>query len=164
MLSVKQGDIKYHFLSLLYDSTWDWTSVFRIISEHSTYYNNIQVAEVKLRIFLLNKRFYYKTRLFSIKKKPQNQTTIQEDRRKTVNLFYMSAIFFFKSLRRRVDNRPSKRFACLQNKLIRHFIPFLLNSNLKRTNICMGSCICFVFLNASYNVIKRVKVWTWWRT
>ena len=23
MLSVKQGSIKYHFLSLLYDSTWD---------------------------------------------------------------------------------------------------------------------------------------------
>ena len=25
MLSVKQGGIKYHFLSLWYDSTWDWT-------------------------------------------------------------------------------------------------------------------------------------------
>ena len=24
-ISVKQGGIKYHFLSLLYDSTWDWT-------------------------------------------------------------------------------------------------------------------------------------------
>ena len=24
-LSVKQGGIKYHFLSLWYDSTWDWT-------------------------------------------------------------------------------------------------------------------------------------------
>ena len=24
-LRVKQGDIKYYFLSLLYDSTWDWT-------------------------------------------------------------------------------------------------------------------------------------------
>ena len=27
MLSVKQGSIKYHFLSLWYDSTWDWTQV-----------------------------------------------------------------------------------------------------------------------------------------
>ena len=36
MLSVKQGDIKYHFLSLWYDSTWDWTSVSRAIGEHST--------------------------------------------------------------------------------------------------------------------------------
>ena len=26
ILSVKQGGIKYHFLSLSYDSTWDWTS------------------------------------------------------------------------------------------------------------------------------------------
>ena len=35
MLSVKQGDIKYHFLSLWYESTWDWTQVSRAIGEHS---------------------------------------------------------------------------------------------------------------------------------
>ena len=35
MLSVKQGGIKYHFLSLWYDSTWDWTQVSRAIGEHS---------------------------------------------------------------------------------------------------------------------------------
>ena len=29
MLSVKQGGIKYHFLSLWYDPTWDWTQVSR---------------------------------------------------------------------------------------------------------------------------------------
>ena len=34
MLSVKQGGIKYHFLSLWYDSTWDWTQVSRTIGEH----------------------------------------------------------------------------------------------------------------------------------
>ena len=27
MLSVKQGSIKYHFLSLWYGSTWDWTQI-----------------------------------------------------------------------------------------------------------------------------------------
>ena len=27
MLSIKQGGIKYHFLTLWYDSTWDWTQV-----------------------------------------------------------------------------------------------------------------------------------------
>ena len=27
MPSIKQGGIKYHFLSLWYDSTWDWTLV-----------------------------------------------------------------------------------------------------------------------------------------
>ena len=37
MLSVKQGSIKYHFLSLWYDSTWDWTAVSRTIGEHSTH-------------------------------------------------------------------------------------------------------------------------------
>ena len=36
MLSVKQGGIKYHFLSLWYDSTWDWTPVSRPIGEYST--------------------------------------------------------------------------------------------------------------------------------
>ena len=37
MLSVKQGGIKYHFLSLWYDSTWDWTQVSRAIGEHSNH-------------------------------------------------------------------------------------------------------------------------------
>ena len=36
MLSVKQGGIKYHFLSLWYDSTWDWTQVSRAIGEHGS--------------------------------------------------------------------------------------------------------------------------------
>ena len=33
MLSVKQGGIKYHFLSLWYNSTWCWTPVSRAIGE-----------------------------------------------------------------------------------------------------------------------------------
>ena len=33
VLGAKQGGIKYHFLSLWYDSTWDWTPVSRIIGE-----------------------------------------------------------------------------------------------------------------------------------
>ena len=39
------------------------------------------------------------------------------------------------------------------------FILFLLNSSLKRTNISTGCCICIVFKNVPYNVIKGVKVW-----
>ena len=42
MLSVKQGSTKYHFLNLLYDSTWDWTQVSRAISEHSNHYAIVQ--------------------------------------------------------------------------------------------------------------------------
>ena len=38
MLSVKQGIINYHCLSLWYNSTWDWTQVYRAISELSNYY------------------------------------------------------------------------------------------------------------------------------
>ena len=30
-LSVKQGGIKYHFLSLWYDSTWDWQTLYSLI-------------------------------------------------------------------------------------------------------------------------------------
>ena len=37
-LSVKQGGIKYYFLSLWYDSTKDWTLVSRAIGEQSTQY------------------------------------------------------------------------------------------------------------------------------
>ena len=39
-LSVKQGSIKYHFLSLWYDSTWDWTPVLQTIGEHFNNYSN----------------------------------------------------------------------------------------------------------------------------
>ena len=38
MLSVKQGGIKYHFLILWYDSTWDWTQESQAIDEHSNYH------------------------------------------------------------------------------------------------------------------------------
>ena len=37
MLSIKQASIKYHFLSLWDDSTWDWTLVSRAIGEHFTH-------------------------------------------------------------------------------------------------------------------------------
>ena len=42
MLSVKQRGIKYHFLSLWYDSTWDWTQVSRAIGEHSNRSANVR--------------------------------------------------------------------------------------------------------------------------
>ena len=38
MLSLKQGDIKYHFFSIWYVSTCDWTQVSRAIGEHSNHY------------------------------------------------------------------------------------------------------------------------------
>ena len=38
MLSVKQGSIKYHFLSLWYDSTKDWTPISWAIVEHANHY------------------------------------------------------------------------------------------------------------------------------
>ena len=37
MMSIKQGGIKYHFLSLWYDLNWDWTQVVHAIDEHSTH-------------------------------------------------------------------------------------------------------------------------------
>ena len=40
MLRVKQGGIKYHFLNLWYDSTWDWTQVAQTIGKHSNHYTN----------------------------------------------------------------------------------------------------------------------------
>ena len=41
MLSVKQGSIEYHFLSLWYDATRDWTQVSRAIGEHSNHHANV---------------------------------------------------------------------------------------------------------------------------
>ena len=37
MLIVKQGGIKYLFLSLWYDTTWDWALVSQAIDEYSTH-------------------------------------------------------------------------------------------------------------------------------
>ena len=34
MMSVKQGGIKYYFLSLWYDSTYGWTPVSQTTGEH----------------------------------------------------------------------------------------------------------------------------------
>ena len=45
MLSVKQGGIKYHFLSLWYDSTLDRTSVSQTIGEYSTHLAKISAAQ-----------------------------------------------------------------------------------------------------------------------
>ena len=42
MLSDKQGGVKYHFLSLWYDSTWDWTQGCRAIGEDSNHKINVQ--------------------------------------------------------------------------------------------------------------------------
>ena len=42
MLRVNQGGIKYHFLSLWYDLTKDWTQVSQTIGEHSNHYANVQ--------------------------------------------------------------------------------------------------------------------------
>ena len=49
-LSVKQGDIEYHFLSLWYDSTWDWTPVSQAIDEHSNHHANVQYYEGKSKL------------------------------------------------------------------------------------------------------------------
>ena len=46
MLSVKQEGIKYHFLSLWYDLTWEWTQVSWAFGEHSNHYANV--------LFILN--------------------------------------------------------------------------------------------------------------
>ena len=51
MLSAKQSGIKYHFFfTLWYDSTWDWTPVFRTIGEHSTRYANDQAIGIIFRV------------------------------------------------------------------------------------------------------------------
>ena len=46
MLSVKQGGIKYHFLNLWYDTTWERTLVSQAIGEHSTHQANVLISDV----------------------------------------------------------------------------------------------------------------------
>ena len=45
MLSFKQGGIKYHILSLCYNSTWDWTPVSWAIDEHSNRSANVRLID-----------------------------------------------------------------------------------------------------------------------
>ena len=66
MLNVKQGGIKYHFLSLWYDSTWDWTQVFWAIGELSNDYANVWLFHTlpKYALILINQinlLFYFTT-------------------------------------------------------------------------------------------------------
>ena len=44
MLSDKHGGIKYHFWSLWYDSTWDWTLLSRDIGKQSIHKVNALVS------------------------------------------------------------------------------------------------------------------------
>ena len=48
-----QGGIKYHFFSLWYDSTWDWTSVSQTVGEHSTHLANYINSVLLLLLLLL---------------------------------------------------------------------------------------------------------------
>ena len=50
MLSVKQGSIKYYFLNLWYDSTWDCTPVSQTIGEH--YFANGRDIYVYIYIYI----------------------------------------------------------------------------------------------------------------
>ena len=47
MLSIKQGGIKYNFLSLWYDSTRDLTQISRTTGELSNHYTNRSLAYCK---------------------------------------------------------------------------------------------------------------------
>ena len=62
MLRVKLGGIEYHFLSLWYDSTWDWTLVSQAIGKHSTHrplvVNFLSVPEIDVQGQLKNTRFF----------------------------------------------------------------------------------------------------------
>ena len=55
MLSVKQGGIKYYFLSRWYDSTWDWTPVSRTLGEHSIHETNEPVIYIYVYILELKR-------------------------------------------------------------------------------------------------------------
>ena len=52
LYSAKCGNIKYHFLSLWYDSTWDWTLVSWTIGEHSTHHHHHVVLLARISLTL----------------------------------------------------------------------------------------------------------------
>ena len=52
MPRVKQGGIEYHFLSLWYDSTWDWTQVSQ------TTFNTNVYANIYICIYIMRKKIW----------------------------------------------------------------------------------------------------------
>ena len=58
MLSVRQGNIKNYFLSLWYDSTWDWIAVSQAFGEYSNHWENwlIQFKQKK-KIHIASKKY-----------------------------------------------------------------------------------------------------------
>ena len=60
MLRVKQRGMKYNFFSSLwYNSTWDWTPVFRAIGEHSTYLTKGIIPKINVITRLEFEHAYY---------------------------------------------------------------------------------------------------------
>ena len=53
MLSVKQGGIMYYFLSLWYNTTWDWTQVFQANTNHFPNHPMRMVVTVKKYSYLM---------------------------------------------------------------------------------------------------------------
>ena len=69
MLSVKQENIKYQFLSVWDDSTWDRTLVSQTIGEHSNHYAN----------GLVNLKKYSLTKWFQLSQKPMHRSYLKEE-------------------------------------------------------------------------------------
>ena len=78
MLSIKQGGIKYYFLSFWYGSTWDWAPVSRTIGEHSNHnpvsklfvltlstwnYNQLQTIIIIIIIIIYTLEFSHQRKL-----------------------------------------------------------------------------------------------------
>ena len=57
-LSVKQGGIKYYFLSLWYHPTWDWTPSSQTINKHSNHYAYIYIY---IYIYIYRQHFFINT-------------------------------------------------------------------------------------------------------
>ena len=51
MLSVKLGGIKYHFLSVWYDSTWEWTQVSRAISKEYSLSKRLPIGGARIALW-----------------------------------------------------------------------------------------------------------------
>ena len=81
---IMEGGIKYHLLSLWYDSTWDWTPVFRTIGEHSTHLANTCFLRKITFCVILGKRSRWTFENIVLKHKMQKLNSLQ-----TKNILYL---------------------------------------------------------------------------
>ena len=120
ILSIKQGGIKFHFMSLWLDSTWDWTPISWAFAEHSINKTRGSVIYLYKENLVLKK---HNNSWFTIKPNQTKQNyssllaTITRERTIIVWIFWCKCVVLCYREREREINSPT--LLCLNQQSLR---------------------------------------------